>query len=175
MLALGLPFLAYIAIEAATEARADRELAKERSLAVARVVAARRDDYVGDINQLLATLSHVAAIGPEHASENDALLREMERDLPSYINNVAVWSLSGANVGSLNSQTRVRSASVADRRYFKDAISSKKLSIRDQCRRPWRRALRGQSLIGTGIAGSRLVLPRPRSRGAGTGLIQDLA
>jgi hypothetical protein len=83
VLALGLPFLAYIAIEAASEARADRELAKERSLAVARVVAARLDDYVGDINQLLATLSHVAAIAPEHASENDALLREMERDLPS--------------------------------------------------------------------------------------------
>src|ERR1700687_5552317 len=37
VLALGLPFLAYIAIEAAAEARGDRELAKERSLAVARV------------------------------------------------------------------------------------------------------------------------------------------
>src|ERR1700686_4337878 len=66
VLALGLPFLAYIAIEAASEARADRELAKERSLAVARVVAARLDDYVGDVNQLLATLSHVAANGPEN-------------------------------------------------------------------------------------------------------------
>jgi diguanylate cyclase (GGDEF)-like protein len=129
VLALGLPFLAYIAIEAAYEARADRELAKERSLAVARVVAARLDDYVGDINQLLATLSHVVAIGSEHGSENDALLREMERDLPSYINNVAVWSLSGANVGSLNPQIRVKSASVADRHYFKDALSSKKLSL----------------------------------------------
>jgi diguanylate cyclase (GGDEF)-like protein/PAS domain S-box-containing protein len=129
VLALGLPFLAYIAIEAASEVRADRELAKERSLAVARVVAARLDDYVGDINQLLATLSHVAAIGPEHASENDALLREMERDLPSYINNVALWSLSGANVGSLNPQTRIKGASVADRRYFKDAISTRKLSL----------------------------------------------
>src|SRR6266853_4264922 len=129
VLALGLPFLAYIAIEAATDARADRELAKERSLAVARVVAARLDDYVGDINQLLATLSHVAAIGPEHASENDALLREMERDLPSHINNVAVWTLSGANVGSLNPQTRIRGISVADRRYFKDAIASRKLAL----------------------------------------------
>src|ERR1700686_3633991 len=114
VLALGLPFLAYIAIEAAAEARADRELAKERSLAVARVVAARLDDYVGDINQLLATLSHVAAIGSEHASENDALLRDMERDLPSYINNVAMRSLSGANVGSLEPQVRGRGANVAD-------------------------------------------------------------
>ena len=129
VLALGLPFLAYIAIEAANDARADRELAKERSLAVARIVAARLDDYVGDVNQLLATLSHVAAIGPEHASDNDTLLREMERDLPSYINNVAMWTLSGANVGSLNPQTRVKGASVADRHYFKDAISTRKLSL----------------------------------------------
>ena len=129
VLALGLPFLAYIAIEAAGEARADRELAKERSLAVARVVAARLDDYVGDINQLLATLSHVVSIGPEHAAENDALLREMRHDLPAYINNVAMWTLSGANVGSLNPETRVKDLSVADRRYFKDAISSRKLSL----------------------------------------------
>ena len=98
VLALGLPFLVYIAIEAAGEARADRELAKERSLAVARVVAARLDDYVGDVNQLLATLSHVAAIDREHASGNDTLLREMRPDLPSYINNVAIWSSSGDNM-----------------------------------------------------------------------------
>ena len=129
VLALGLPLLAYIAIDAAGEVRADRELAKERSLAVARVVAARLDDYVGDINQLLATLSHVVAIGPEHASENDALLREMQRDLPSHINNVAMWTLSGVNVGSLNPETRVKGVSVADRHYFKDAISSRKLSL----------------------------------------------
>ena len=129
VLALGLPFLAYIAIEAANEARADRELAKERSLAVARVVAARLDDYVGDVNQLLATLSHVVAIGPEHASENDTLVREMQPDLPSYINNVAMWTLSGANVGSLDPQARVKGFSVADRRYFKDAISSRTLSL----------------------------------------------
>src|SRR6266853_449808 len=74
VLALGLPFLAYIAIEAAAEARADREL-------------------------------------------------------PSHINNVAVWTLSGANVGSLNPQTRIRGISVADRRYFKDAIASRKLAL----------------------------------------------
>ncbi len=129
VLALGLPFLAYIGIDAADEGRADRELAKERSLAVARVVAARLDDYVGDINQLLATLSHVVVIAPEHASDNDALLREMQRDLPSYINNVAMWTLSGANVGSLEPQGRVKGLSVADRHYFNEAISSRKLSV----------------------------------------------
>src|ERR1017187_334123 len=90
VLALGLPFFTYIVLSAIDEARAGRELAKERSLAVARVVAARLDDYVGDINQLLATLSHVVVIAPDHASDNDALLREMQRDLPSYINNVAM-------------------------------------------------------------------------------------
>src|ERR1022692_135668 len=92
VLALGLPFFTYIVLSAIDEARASRELAKERSLAVARVVAARLDDYVGDVNQLLATLSHVAAIGSEHTSENNALLGEMRPDLPSYINNVAIWN-----------------------------------------------------------------------------------
>jgi diguanylate cyclase (GGDEF)-like protein/PAS domain S-box-containing protein len=129
VLALGLPFFAYIVLSAIDEAHAARELAKERSLAVARVVAARLDDYVGDVNQLLATLSHVVAVGAEHASENDALLREMQPSLPSYINNVAMWTLSGANVGALNRVARVPEVSVADRQYFKDAISSRTLSL----------------------------------------------
>ena len=129
VLALALPFFTYIVLSAVDEAGAARELAKERSLAVARVVGARLDDYVGDVNQLLATLSHLVAVGPEHASENDALLREMEPDLPSYINNVAMWTLTGANVGALNKQGRGTGVSVADRQYFKDAISSRKLSL----------------------------------------------
>jgi len=129
VLALGLPFFAYIVLAAIDDARAGRELAKERSLAVARVVAARLDDYVGDVNQLLATLSHIVAVGPEHTSENDALLREMRPSLPSYINNVAMWTLSGANVGALNQQARAAGVSVADRQYFKDAISSRTLSL----------------------------------------------
>jgi diguanylate cyclase (GGDEF)-like protein/PAS domain S-box-containing protein len=127
VLALGLPFLTYIVLSAIDDARAGRELAKERSLAVARVVAARLDDYVGDINQLLATLSHVAAIGAGHASENDSLLGELRPDLPSYVNNVSIWSLTGANVGSLAPQGRGNG--VADRKYFRDAISGGTLSV----------------------------------------------
>src|ERR1022692_1134107 len=126
VLALGLPFFTYIVLSAIDEARAGRELAKERSLAVARVVAARLDDYVGDVNQLLATLSHVAAIGPEHTSENNALLGEMRPDLPSYINNVAIWNLSGTNVGTLETLSGV---GVGDRQYFKEAISARKLAV----------------------------------------------
>ncbi len=127
VLALGLPFLAYIALSSIDEARAGRELAKERSLAVAKVVAARLDDYVGDINQMLATLSHVAATGPEHATENNAILAELRPDLPSYVNNVSIWGLSGANIGSLAPQGRGNG--IADRNYFKDAISGRKLSV----------------------------------------------
>jgi diguanylate cyclase (GGDEF)-like protein/PAS domain S-box-containing protein len=129
VLALGLPFLAYIGFAADDEARSDRELAKERSLAVARVVAARLDDYVGDVNQLLATLSHAVAIGPQSASVNDALMLELQSDLPSYINNVALWDLGGANMGSLSGEIRLKGVNVSDRHYFKDAISSRGLSL----------------------------------------------
>ncbi len=129
VLALGLPFMAYIGIEAVLEARADRELAKERSLAVARVVAARLDDYIGDINQVLATLSHVVAVGPEHVSANDAMLGELGPDLPYYINNVSIWSVTGENIGSLNAQGRTTRANVADRYYFKTAVATRKLTL----------------------------------------------
>jgi len=126
VLALGLPFFTYIVLSAIDEAHAGRELAKERSLAVARVVAARLDDYVGDVNQLLATLSHVAAIGSEHTSENNALLGEMRPDLPSYINNVAIWNLNGTNVGTLEPLSGL---GVGDRQYFNEAISARRLAI----------------------------------------------
>jgi diguanylate cyclase (GGDEF)-like protein/PAS domain S-box-containing protein len=129
VLALGLPFLTYIAIDAAAQARADRELAKERNLAVARVVAARLDDYVGDVTQLLATLSHFVSIEPNQVEANDALLDEMQGDLPSYINNVSIWSLSGANVGSLNLKARIARVNVADRDYFKAAVATQKLAV----------------------------------------------
>lgn len=129
VLVLGLPFMAYIGVEATLEARGDRELAKERSLAVARVVAARLDDYISDINQVLATLAHVVATSPRQLSVNDAMLDELAPDLPSYLNNVSVWDLNGDNLGSLNAQGRARRVNIADRQYFKTALATRKLSL----------------------------------------------
>jgi diguanylate cyclase (GGDEF)-like protein/PAS domain S-box-containing protein len=122
VLALGLPFLGYVAISAIQQVAHERQVAKERSLAIARVVAARLDDYVGDINQVLGTLSAVVPTAHAATASNDALLRGLGPNLPSHVNNLAVWDMAGENVGSLDPTVRIHPFSIADRQYFRAAL-----------------------------------------------------
>jgi diguanylate cyclase (GGDEF)-like protein/PAS domain S-box-containing protein len=128
-LALGVPILGYVAFSAGEQMRQERELAKERNLAFARIVAARVDDYVGDVNQLLATLSHVVPANAEDTARNDALLSDLRPNLPPHVSNVAIWDSAGANVGALDPGLRARPFSVADRHYFRAALEGQSLVI----------------------------------------------
>jgi diguanylate cyclase (GGDEF)-like protein/PAS domain S-box-containing protein len=128
-LALGLPILGYVAYSAGDQMNQERELAKERNLAFARTVAARLDDYVGDVNQLLATLSHVVPAGPDATDTNDALLSDLRPNLPSHVSNLAIWDEAGTNVGALDPGLRSRPFTVADRRYFRAALESRSLVV----------------------------------------------
>jgi diguanylate cyclase (GGDEF)-like protein/PAS domain S-box-containing protein len=129
VLALGLPFLGYIAYSATAHVAREREVAKERSLAFARIIAARLDDYVGDLNQVLATLSYSVWTAPEVTAENDALLRRLGPNLPSHVNNVAIWDVAGNNVGSLDPSLRTHPFSVGDRPYFRAALGGQGLEV----------------------------------------------
>jgi diguanylate cyclase (GGDEF)-like protein/PAS domain S-box-containing protein len=129
VLALGLPFLGYVAFSATEQVAQERDIAKERNLAFARIIAARLDDYVGDLNQLLATLSYVVPTAPEVTAENDALLRRLGPNLPSHVNNVAIWDVAGNNVGSLDPSLRTRPFSVGDRQYFRAALGGQALAV----------------------------------------------
>ena len=128
-LALGAPLLGYVAFSAGEQMRQERELAKERNLAFARIVAARLDDYVGDVNQLLATLSHVVPTSPEATARNDALLSDLRPNLPSHVSNLAIWDPAGTNAGALDPALRARPFSVADRHYFRAALEGQSLVV----------------------------------------------
>ena len=129
VLGLGLPFLAYVAYSAAEQVARERDVAKERNLAHARIVAARLDDYVGDVNQLLATLSYVVPATQEATAENDVLLRHLGPNLPSHVRNLVVWDLAGNNVGALDTSLRAHPFNVADRQYFRTALGGGALAI----------------------------------------------
>ncbi|HEY7944245.1 MAG: diguanylate cyclase domain-containing protein [Burkholderiales bacterium] len=129
VLALGLPFLLYLLIIASEQADRMRAYAKERNLAVARLAAARVDDYVGDIKQLLATLSETVSVGAGAGEQNETLLQHLKRDLPDYINNVAVWDLDGDSLGSLDPRTRMNRINIADRQYFRDVLVDGGLAV----------------------------------------------
>jgi diguanylate cyclase (GGDEF)-like protein/PAS domain S-box-containing protein len=129
VLGLGLPFLGYVAYSAAEQVSRERDLAKERNLGYARIVAARLDDYVGDINQLLATLSYVVPTSQEVTAENDALLRHLRPNLPSHVRNVVIWDIAGNNVGALDASLRTHPFNVRDRQYFRAALSGESLAV----------------------------------------------
>ena len=128
-LAFGLPFLGYIGFSAVEQMAQERELAKERNLAFARVVAARLDDYIGDVDQLLATLSHAVRTAPDATAQNDALLRNLRPNLPSHVSNLAIWDATGSNVGTLDDALRAHPFTVADRSYFRRALEGRALVI----------------------------------------------
>src|SRR3954466_8621103 len=73
VMAVGLPFLVYIGLNALKEADAQRKQTQAEALAAARLVAGRLNDYVGDLNQMLAALSYTASPFIEDVAANDRL------------------------------------------------------------------------------------------------------
>lgn len=122
VLALGLPFLTYLLLSTAKQANDEREQAREQMLAMAQLTAARLDDHIGNMQQVLATLSHAVGVHVEDTDRNDALLRRLRPDLPQHVNNVTVWTRNGENIGSLDPELRAQPFTVTDRRYFQDAL-----------------------------------------------------
>src|SRR5512143_75690 len=94
-LALGVPFVAYVGGNAAHQASLERAEAKQRTLALAKLFAARVDDYVGDVLSALALIEHGASFDVPGASANDAFLQRVRADLPRSLNNVGVWTRDG--------------------------------------------------------------------------------
>ncbi|MEO9136366.1 MAG: PAS domain-containing protein [Casimicrobiaceae bacterium] len=128
-LALGLPFIVYVGGNAARQASIERAEAQQRSLSLAKLFAARVDDYVSDMLSALALIENGAVLDASGAAANDAFLQRIRNDLPRSVNNVGVWTLDGRNVGALD-RTNVRSdLAIANRDYFKTAVRTGKVAI----------------------------------------------
>ncbi|MGE5104296.1 MAG: PAS domain-containing protein [Betaproteobacteria bacterium] len=128
-LALGVPFVAYVGGNAAHQASLEREEAKQRTLALAKLFAARVDDYIGDVLSALALIEHGTSFDARQASANDAFLQRVRADLPRSLNNVGVWTREGRNVGALNRGSMSADASVADRDFFRRALATGNLAV----------------------------------------------
>jgi diguanylate cyclase (GGDEF)-like protein len=121
---LGLPFLVFLLISTTRQAEHETGLAGQQMLSLARINAARLDDHIGDIRQILVVLSEVVQPLPENTAANDVLLQRMARSLPPQISNVAIWSLNGENVGAMDVRLRAAPVEVRERRFFKEALGS---------------------------------------------------
>jgi len=126
VLVLGLPFLVYVTWSAARQAVQEREHARQQMLVAAQLTASRLDDHISNMQQLLATLSHVVGAHAADIGRNDALLRSLQAHVPQHVNNVTVWTRAGENIGSLLPRAPVPFG-VADRRYFQEALHARGL------------------------------------------------
>ncbi|HMA31859.1 MAG TPA: cache domain-containing protein, partial [Casimicrobiaceae bacterium] len=134
VLALGLPFIAYVSLSATRQAATDREEARERMLSVARLVAARVDDYVSDMAGAIALSSHGVVAEVASTQANDSFLQGLRGDLPRSMNSIDVWTLDGRNVGTLDRTRSQRDR--AARPDFRAALTRRSLTIEGPRRSP---------------------------------------
>jgi diguanylate cyclase (GGDEF)-like protein/PAS domain S-box-containing protein len=129
-LGLGLPFVVYVGGNAARQAAHEHDEVKQRSLALARLFAARVDDYVGDMAGAIALIRHGAALDANAMPVNDAFLRRIRDDLPRAVNNVGIWTLDGRNIGALNrSAATPLQLTAGQLRHFEQALRTGGLAI----------------------------------------------
>ena len=130
VLALAVPFAAYSVYSTLQEARQESQHAAGQMLAAARATAARLDDHIGDVRQLLKVMSVMVSVDAAKVAQNDALLRSWVPQMPEHVSNLTVWSLAGDNLGTID--PRIRAASrrnVHDRRFFREAVTERRLAV----------------------------------------------
>jgi diguanylate cyclase (GGDEF)-like protein/PAS domain S-box-containing protein len=129
VLALGIPFLAFVVWSAAQQALVEKQAVRERSRADATLVAARFEDHIEQIDRLLATVAHSVGprIGDAHVTGD--LLQAMRSYVPKSIDNISLWGLDGNPIASLDPRSLTRAVNVADRAYFIDAIAHRDLAF----------------------------------------------
>ena len=128
-LALGLPFVVYVGGNAARQATLEREEVKVRTLSLARLFAARVDDYVGDVVSALAFVGHGASIDEASSATNDTFLQRIRPELPRAVSNVGIWTIEGRNIGALDRSRPTQDVNISDRAYFRAAVRTRQLAI----------------------------------------------
>ena len=130
VLAMLLPWIALFATTYASyEHDRDRDT-RARLTDLASQVGARVDDQVGTIEAILLTVAQAASTDTGRVADNDVFLRRLRGELPSYINNLALWNVAGRNVGSSDAdRVSARKVEVASHRFFRDALLSKGITV----------------------------------------------
>jgi diguanylate cyclase (GGDEF)-like protein/PAS domain S-box-containing protein len=96
----------------------------------ARTSSARVDQFIEGASQLLDAIGVLALADPKLSLENNGQLRQLKAKLPSYINSLQVVAPNG-NVKSAAGEPGVPILpySVADRKYFKEALAKNPLGF----------------------------------------------
>jgi len=97
--AIGSLFVLYIVFNTARQTGRDQRQAGEQMQLIAELAAARLDDHIGDVTQLLNALASTLPVDRMETFNNDMALRSL-RDQLSHNVSVSLWSADGRNIGS---------------------------------------------------------------------------
>jgi hypothetical protein len=104
VIALAIPFLAYMGALVWTQAEGERAEALDRSEWLAGLLATRVDDFIGDTDEFLRLVGHATADVSPVAMQR--YVDSLRPDLRPYLGDVALWSLDGTPLAALDPQTR---------------------------------------------------------------------
>ena len=118
VIATVVPFTALIGGGLWNQWRGDQAQAFRSALIEARLLAARVDDQITELDNLLIGLSQAVSTDPADMLTNDAMFRHAKTELPGYIGNLLLSAPNGSNIGTSFAPAESGRTYIGDRDYF---------------------------------------------------------
>ena len=122
VIATVVPFTALIGGGLWNQWRGDQSQAFRSALIEARLLAARVDDQITELDSLLIGLSQAVSARPDDIQANDAALRRAKAELPDYIGNILLSTPDGKNIGTSFEPAASGRTYIGDRDYFRQLL-----------------------------------------------------
>src|ERR1700730_18749933 len=123
------PFMALIGCGLWIQWRSDQVQAFRSALIEARLLAARVDDQIGDLDSLLLGLSQAVSTKPDDMQANDAVLRRTKAEAPDYIGSLLLSTLDGRNIGTSFAPAENGRTYIGDRDYFRRIVAGRQGAV----------------------------------------------
>lgn len=123
---VAVPFAIFQAAETVQQFEHNRRDSQLQALNLARVISARLDDFVGNMDAMLLTVSTAAGAAPGDVEANEKFLVALKTRMPGYVNNIKLNSPEG---GYLGSSSQRRDLVVTDREYLTRALQTDGLAL----------------------------------------------
>jgi diguanylate cyclase (GGDEF)-like protein/PAS domain S-box-containing protein len=108
--------------------RSDQAAAVQQTIDEARLLAARVDDHIGNVENLLIGLARAVSTDLRDVDANDALLRKVKSEQPDFVNQIELMALDGTDIGSTFPPAAER-RNGSNQHYFKEIMGGKPLSV----------------------------------------------
>ncbi len=129
LLGLGIPLLGFVLWTTSEQASIESDHARDESRAMARVVAARLDDHIGEIDALIGTVAPALSLRAEDAERTNRAIIALRSNLPAAVVDVSVWDVSGKSLARTSDSGHGWHAGLVGRDFVRDAAHEHGLSV----------------------------------------------